>query len=284
MTDNNNKILVQEANIRYHSKLAETYDQTQPHFRPENTIQVKKRLDKFAKITSGKRLLDVGCGTGFILSLAHSCFEEVYGIDITPAMLDIAASKHREQKVKNVKLIQASSDELPFPDSYFDVVTAYGFLHHLQDLLPTFSEVYRVLKNGGIFYTDEDPNYYFWKSMKSLPSDGIGISELLETERKSVCNMVENVQAIVEKGLDSNTITMAEYLKTQGGFKEEAIKELLYKAGFKDIHYEYTWYWQQGRVIKDLSLDAALYFEDHLRSALPLTKGFFKYVRMEAIK
>lgn len=285
MTDKDNKKAhVQEANIRYHTKLAETYDQTQPHFRPENVIQVRTRIEKFAKTTGGKRLLDIGCGTGFILSLAHSCFEEVYGIDITPAMLDIAASKLKEQKVNNVKLMQASSDKLPFPDSYFDVVIAYGFLHHLPTLLPTFSEVYRVLKDGGVFYTDQDPNHYFWESMKSLPSDGRGISELLETERKSVCDMVEEVQIVAGNNLDASTIKMAEYLKTQGGFKEEAVEELLHKVGFGDIYYEYTWYWQQGRVIRDLSLDAALYFENHLRSALPLTRGFFKYVRMEAVK
>lgn len=283
MTDNK-KAPVQEANIRYHTKLAETYDQTQPHFRPENVIQVRMRLEKFAKATGGKRLLDIGCGTGFILSLAHSCFEEVHGIDITSAMLDIAASKFRKQKVNNIKLIQASSDELPFPDSYFDVVTAYGFLHHLPTLLPTFSEVYRVLKDGGLFYADLEPNYYFWQSMKSLPSDGRSVSELLETERESVCNMVEEVQTVAGNDLDSDTIKMAEYLKTQGGFKEDDVKELLHEAGFEDIHYEYTWYWQQGKVIKDLSLDTALYFENHLRSALPLTRGFFKYVRIEAIK
>lgn len=285
MTDNKKvHVQVQEANIRYHTTLAETYDQTQPHFRLENIIRVKARLDKFAKTTSGKRLLDMGCGTGFILLLAHSCFEEVYGIDITPAMLDIAASKLKEQRAYNVQLLRTSSDQVPFPDSYFDVVTAYGFLHHLPGLLPTFNEVYRVLKKGGIFYADQDPNYYFWESMKYLPSDGRRISELLEKERKSVCNMVEEVQAVAENYLDVDTIKMSEYLKAEGGFKEDDVKELLHEAGFEDIHYEYTWYWRQGRVIRDLSLDDAIYFENHLRSALPLTRGFFKYVRMEAIK
>ena len=274
------KILVQDANVRYHTGLAETYDKTQPHFRPENVMQVRARIENYAKRTTGGRLLDMGCGTGFILSSANSYFEELYGIDITPAMLDIATSNLKEQKVKNVKLIIALSDTLPFPDSCFDVVTAYGFLHHLPTLSATFNEV-------GIFYADQDPNLYFWESMKSLPSDGKCISELLEIERKSVDAMVEEVQSVTEKDgkyLDSNTIEMAEYLKTQGGFKEEDIKGMLHKAGFKDVHYEYTWYWQQGNVIRDLSLDDAIYFENHLRSALPLTRGFFKYIRMDAVK
>jgi len=274
---------VQDANIRYHTKLAETYDQTQPQFRPENVIQVRTRIEKFAKTTGGKRLLDIGCGTGFILLMAQSCFEEIYGIDITMAMLDKAASKLKEQKMNNATLFQASSEKLPFPKSYFGVVTAYGVLHHLRSLLPTFREVYRILEEGGVFYTDLDPNYYFWKSMKSLSSDE-NISELLETERKSVCDIVEEVQHVVGSDLDSDTIKTAEYLKTKGGFKEETIKKMLHKVGFRDIHYEYTWYWQQGKVIRNLSLDAANYFENHLRSALPLTRHFFKYIRIEAIK
>lgn len=284
MTDKDNKkIFVHKANILYHTELAEDYDQIQPHFRPENVIQVRAQIERFAQL-SGKRLLDIGCGTGFVLSLAHSCFDKVYGVDITPAMLSKANSKFKGQKVENIELLQASSDKLPFSDSYFDVVTAYSFLHHLPTLLPTFSEVYRVLKDGGIFCAIHDPNYYFWELMKSLPSDGNGISELLETERKSVCNIVEEVQTVPGSDLNTDVIKMAEYLKTQGGFKEEDIKELLHKVGFEEIHYEYMWYWQQGKVIRDLSLDDALYFENHLRSMLPLTRGFFKYVRMEVIK
>ena len=285
MTDKqNNRTIVQKANILYHSKLAETYDQTQPQFSPENITQVRSRIENFAKITNGNRLLDVGCGTGFISSLSHSIFEEVHGVDITPSMLDMASSKLKKQCIKNVTLKQASSDDLPFSDQYFDVAVAYGFLHHLPSLFPTFSEIYRVIKSGGIFYSDLDPNYYFWKSMKSLPEDGKNISELLEIERKSVCNMAKEVQNVVGDNLDEDTIKMAEYLKTEGGFKEDYIKDLLIEVGFKDVQYEYTWYWQQGKVIRDLSLDIANYFENHLRSALPVTRDFFKYVRIVAIK
>jgi len=278
------KALIHEANIKYHTHLAETYDETQPHFRPENTTQVTERLRKFAEATGGKRLLDLGCGTGFITTLAQPYFEEVYGIDITPAMLDLAACKYRDMGIKNIELIEAPSDDLPFPDSHFDVVTAYVFLHHLPSLKPTFKETYRVLKDGGVFYSDLDPNYYFWKSMTSLPSDGSTISEVLETERKSVCNMFDESSNVHGDRLDCDTIILAEYLKGQGGFKEDDVRRQLEEAGFRDIRYEYTWYWQEGRVIRDLSLDAALYFEEHLRSLLPLSNSFFKYIRIVAIK
>lgn len=62
------------------------------------------------------------------------------------------------------------------------------------------------------------------------------------------------------------------------------VQDLLIEVGFKYIQYEYTLYWQQGKVIRDLSLDIANYFENHLRSSLPVTRGFFKYVRIVAIK
>ena len=273
---------IRAANIRYHTKLSKTYDETQPHFKQENVTQVRERLKRLAKTTGGGRLLDIGCGTGFVLSIAAPFFDEVYGIDITPAMLERARKMARSKKIRNIKLVEAGCDDAPFPDEHFDIVTAYGVLHHLPELQPTFKEVRRVLKKKGIFYADEDPNYYFWQSMRSLPAKRAVISDILETERKSVCEMVGEVQGVVGAGLDRQTIRDAEYQKTKGGFKEEHIVQLLKRAGFKKIDYEYNWFWQEGRVVRDLSLEDAKYFEDHLRAALPLTRSFFKYVGFEA--
>lgn len=273
------KSKVYKANIEYHSNLADSYDATQPHFKKENVKQVRNRLKHLSKFATDPKLLDMGCGTGFVLELAQDYYSELYGIDITPAMIEKAKSKFKTNKIK---LLIASSDNLPFEDSYFDVATAYGFLHHLPKLIDTFKEVYRVLKKGGIFYADQDPNYYFWEAIKSLPDRNL--SNIIDIERKSVCEMVAEVRNVVGKDLDRETIEMAEYLKSKGGLKEEEIKENLYNAGFNDINHEYTWYWQEGKVIKDLSEKDAIYFENHLRLALPLTKTFFKYFRFEARK
>ncbi len=239
-------------------------------------------MKRLAKMTGGGRLLDIGCGTGFILSIAAPFFDEVCGIDITPAMLVRARKIARSNKIRNIKLVEASCDDTSFPDAYFDVVTANGVLHHLPQLLPTFEEARRVLRKKGVFYADEDPNYYFWQSMKSLTANGAALSEILETERKSVCEMVGEVQNVVGADLDPQTIMDAEYQKTKGGMKEERVVKLLKQAGFKRIDYEYSWFWQEGRVVRDLSPEDAAYFENHLRAALPLTRNFFKYVGFEA--
>ena len=84
-----------EANIDYHTKLVKIYEKSQPHFRPENQKKIKKLLKLFAQKTGGKELLDLGCGTGFILELAHPYFKKLVGIDITPAMLKAAERKFR---------------------------------------------------------------------------------------------------------------------------------------------------------------------------------------------
>lgn len=277
------KEAVYKANIYYHTELADTYDKTQPHFRQENVAQVRRCIKKLAKITKGKGLLDLGCGSGFIFSLSYSYFKGVYGIDITPVMLKKAAYKVKKKKISNVKLIQAISDNLPFKESSFDIVVAYGFLHHLPSLSRTFKEVYRVLKKGGIFYSDQDPNYYFWQDIKSINYNE-NISELLDIEKNSIRNITQQVRKVSGRNIDDKTIELAEYLKMKGGFKEDKIKELLYKSGFKKISYEYTWFWQEGKVIKDLSLENALYLENHLRMALPLSRNFFKYIRIIATK
>jgi len=274
---------VEEANIRYHTTLAKEYDRTQPHFKPENQKQVETILKELSERTGGKSLLDLGCGTGFILFLAHPYFQELHGVDITPAMMEQANLKFKQANIKNVKLCQASTDSLPFSDFYFDVITGYSFLHHLPILLPTLSESYRVLRKGGVFFSDLDPNFYFWDAIKKVAKEK-DVSDLLKIDINSICNMLQEVQAL-SQDLDVDTIRKAEYIEGyEGGFKEETMKQMFFKAGFREVNLEYHWFWQEGRVIADLSVDSARYLERHLQLALPLTKNLFKYIRILAIK
>jgi ubiquinone/menaquinone biosynthesis C-methylase UbiE len=133
------------ANVEVHSRLVEVY-KNEPHFRPENQAKVRDMLVGLRQRAPGGKLLDIGCGTGFIINLARDVFDDIHGVDVTPAMLaKIDTSRG------NITLHNTSAERLPFGHAEFDVVTGYSFLHHLEDFRPVLGEVFRVLKPGGTF-------------------------------------------------------------------------------------------------------------------------------------
>ena len=153
---------VEEANVKFFSANADNYNNEEPTYLPENRKRVKKILKQISMKNSGK-FLDVGCGTGFLFDLGHTYFDELFGVDITQAMLDQVNLRNGK-----IKLYNSNSEKMPFEDNQFDVCTSYGFLHHLHNLKPTLKEIYRCMKKDAIFYSDQDPNYYFWNHLSKL--------------------------------------------------------------------------------------------------------------------
>lgn len=93
--------------------------------------------------------LDLGCGTGEMLKLIlqEDAGKELYGIDLSEKMLQVAKSKLPEQ----VKLLLGDSETLPFSDNTFDVVYCNDSFHHYPAPMKVLREVQRVLKPGGTF-------------------------------------------------------------------------------------------------------------------------------------
>ena len=98
---------VRDANILVHSRMAAQYNEREPHFRPENRATVRARLQAL-RTEFGGRLLDIGCGTGFIIDIAADLFDDVKGIDLTPAMLE------RVQQRPNVQVFCGDAAAVPF--------------------------------------------------------------------------------------------------------------------------------------------------------------------------
>lgn len=269
---------VLKANIEYHSALAETYDTTQPHYRPENVERVGQTLNGLAQRTAGKMLLDIGCGTGFIINIARRCFNRVVGVDVTRKMLDKV-----EVKEGNVQLVLADSAAIPFPAETFDVCTAYGVLHHLQDLGPTLREAFRCLQPGGIFYADQDPNRYYWELMHQLAGLQLN-APVVQQEVESVLKICETLEASF--GLDPQTVALAEYQKIErNGFREEELVGQMEEAGFVSIELRYEWFLGQGAMgFDDHSAQKMRVIENYLRDCLPATRHLFKYVKVLALK
>jgi len=102
----------------------------------------------------GKRILDVGCGTGRgVLDFARKAKIAV-GVDASFDMLTCAKGKAASDL--RCSLANAVAQQLPFPDATFDVVTSLNFLHlfNVKTQRAMIAEMKRVLKPGGLLLVD----------------------------------------------------------------------------------------------------------------------------------
>jgi ubiquinone/menaquinone biosynthesis C-methylase UbiE len=96
----------------------------------------------------GRRLLEVGFGTGTDLLQFARGGARVTGVDLTPRSIDIAQRRFEVYGLKGQFLI-GDGEYLSFPDASFDVVYSFGVLHHTPDTARAIREVHRVLRPGG---------------------------------------------------------------------------------------------------------------------------------------
>lgn len=119
-----------------------------------NERRVRRRVIARAALGPGKRLLDIGCGTGTLALMAQRRYPdaEVVGVDGDPVILDIARRKAAREGVA-LPFDEGMSYALPYPDASFDAVTSMLMLHHLthDQQARTLAEVWRVLRPGGRF-------------------------------------------------------------------------------------------------------------------------------------
>jgi len=96
----------------------------------------------------GRRLLNVGCGTGGFNVLAENAGAEVWGIDESPAAVAIAQARMR----RGERALQAMAETLPFPDASFDLVYCYAAIEHVEDARRSLREMVRVMRPDARLY------------------------------------------------------------------------------------------------------------------------------------
>jgi len=120
----------------------------------EEKFEEKKidRLERFLGKFSGKRILDVGCGTGGFLAAAREKSTSVFGLDPDKEAIEICKLKG----LKNVRV--GRGENLDYKDNFFDIVYCYTVLEHVKDPMQTLKEMVRVVKKNGKIYI-HTPNY-----------------------------------------------------------------------------------------------------------------------------
>jgi ubiquinone/menaquinone biosynthesis C-methylase UbiE len=105
------------------------------------------RYDFAAKMSNGKDILEVACGSGTGLDFLSQDATSVVGCDIDQALVDIAASNHLDNH--KVKVLQCDAQNLPFDDNTFDMVLLYEAIYYLPNVNEFLEETKRVLRPGG---------------------------------------------------------------------------------------------------------------------------------------
>ncbi|WP_019165292.1 demethylmenaquinone methyltransferase [Staphylococcus delphini] len=111
----------------------------------------RKKVMKEMNVQARTIALDVCCGTAdwtIALSQAVGPEGEVTGLDFSENMLKVGEEKTAH--MDNIRLVQGDAMALPFDDNAFDYVTIGFGLRNIPDYSKALSEMYRVLKPGGM--------------------------------------------------------------------------------------------------------------------------------------
>lgn len=118
-----------------------------------------------------KKILDVGCASGWFLNELSKKFPNAKCFGIDPYKKAIIYGKKRYKKLT---LVNADGHKIPFPDESFDLVICTEVLEHVLDPKGVIKEIKRVLKHDGIAVIEMDSGnilfriiWYWWTHMRN---------------------------------------------------------------------------------------------------------------------
>lgn len=209
---------IKEANRFFYDSAADFYEKIDGRRTDELVIWLRENLKSIKNMTEGDFLLDVGCGSGIVMRAAEGIFNQAYGIDISAQIIrDIQG-----------KVICADGEFIPFKEKTFNAVVCFSVLHHLYESQRLFSEIYRVLKKGGILYIDHDMEMKFFKLFFPL----IKIYRYIFNPARRYMKLND--------GLTKELYALSEI--HSNGVNSTALINQLMNIGFSKIEMHYHWF------------------------------------------
>lgn len=130
-------------------------------------LKVAQAMAEHYNIQAGDRILDIGCGKGFLL---YDFTEAVEGVEVVGLDISRYAIENSKEEIKNC-LVEGTASSLPFADSEFDLVLSINTLHNLQtfELEAALTEMERVAKANKFLCVEsyrnekEKVNLMYWQ-------------------------------------------------------------------------------------------------------------------------
>jgi methionine biosynthesis protein MetW len=183
--------------------LIDYYDQHWTEL-PEGDVDWDRLQMIVSRVNAGDRVLEAGCGPGFLAKLLADKGAHVVGTDVSHVGARRTAARGIE-----THHVDLDTMRLPFPDEHFDTVVCNSNLEHLFYLDRNVAECLRVLRRGGTFVWMEPNSAHWryrlwllfgrWPYIPNSPTDPYHIRHLTAYELRRHCAR-NGVQVVETRG------------------------------------------------------------------------------------
>lgn len=136
-------MLINDQLLNFYRSEPDYFDLMKKHDNAQYYQPILNLLRKYRIEFKGKKVLDVGSGTGIFLKILKKEFGKK--IDRTGLDVSLIGKKY----YKGIKFVEGEATKLPFRNNLFDIVFSIDVLEHLVNPQKAFEELYRVTKING---------------------------------------------------------------------------------------------------------------------------------------
>lgn len=120
-------------------------------------------IRKYSGKSENKKLLEIGCGTGYVLSgLSTSTDFQLSGSDI-----HVEGLKYAKQRVPSAEFIQMDATEMPF-ENEFDAIGAFDVIEHISEDELALKNIHKSLCLNGFLYISVPQYMFMWSSLDEI--------------------------------------------------------------------------------------------------------------------
>ncbi len=131
-------------------------------YRSRNRV-IKRLFKKYLGISGAKKILEIGCGNGFILK----GLMEFKNYTLSGADIHIQRLKHAKERLPELEFIQLDATQMPFENTY-DAIGAFDVIEHIDDDIAVIKNVHRALKPEGLLLISVPQYQWMWSHMDDI--------------------------------------------------------------------------------------------------------------------